>query len=354
MIYWSKFLVPFLVSIGLFIFLIPALISMARRVGLVDHPGERKQHTGDVPLVGGIAIAISLSLAILLFPNSFSNFRILFFCIGILIITGVLDDQREINAVKKFIFQVTAALILVTMGDTTVTTVGDILAVDQPLGLSFLAVPFSLIAIVAAINAFNMIDGHDGLAASTAILTLAGLVFLLSIRGSIGDAQYALLIVLLTSLLIVFLFFNLGWLIGPKNKVFLGDAGSNLIGIVIAFLLIQLSQREVLVVAPAAAPWFIGLPLFDMVAVIVGRVVSRTSILAADRNHAHHLLKQLGLSDFSVLCILAVTQGMFVFIAICGTLLEWPDSVLFWGLAFSLIVYLLVLNLLRRKIDKQA
>lgn len=250
---WFDYLLPILVAIGLFIFLVPALIPMAKRVGLVDHPDERKQHRGNIPLVGGIALSISLSLAILLFPSSFSNFRILFFCIGLLIITGVLDDQQEINAVKKFIFQAVAALILVTMGGTIVTEVGDLLVNDESLGLSFFAVPFSALAIIGAINAFNMIDGHDGLAASTAILTLGGIAFLLFIRGTVNDIQYILLILLLISLLVVFLFFNLGWLFGTNNKVFLGDAGSNLIGIVIAFLLIHLSQREVLVVAPSAA-----------------------------------------------------------------------------------------------------
>ena len=115
----------------------------------------------------------------------------------------------------------------------------------------------------------------------------------------------------------------------------------------VAFLLIHLSQREVLVVAPSAAPWLIGLPLFDMVAVVLGRFLSRTSIIAADRNHAHHLLNQLGLADFSVLCILAAVHATFVGIAICSTLLEWHDSVVFWGFIASLAIYLIGLKLLR-------
>ena len=353
MFFFFKYFLPLLVAAGLMVFLIPALIPMARKVGLVDRPGRRKQHIGEIPLVGGIAIALSLALAILLFPESFSNFRILFFCIGLLMISGVLDDQREITAAKKLASQFTAALILTILGNSVVTSLGDILNIDRTIGLSVLAIPFSSISIVGAINSFNMIDGHDGLAAVIATLSLSGLGFLLLIRGSVADLQYGILILLLLILLVVFLLYNLSLLVSPKYKIFLGDAGSNFLGFVVAFFLIEFSQREIEIVSPSAAPWVIGLPLLDMFAVIIGRLVNRSSIIAPDRNHAHHVLKQFGLRDSYILGILALVQGCFVCIAILGTLLEWPEWLLFWGIFPLLAIYLLGLRVLRHHAERK-
>ncbi len=344
-----KQLLPFIISGVLVAFLILISIPIAKKIGLVDHPGERKKHQGLVPLVGGIAIAVSLSLSILLFSVSFGEFRLLFFCIGLLIIIGILDDQRELRPIYKFYSQFAVALILTLLGATAITYIGDVFATGKSLGLGFLAIPFSIISIIGVINAFNMVDGHDGLAATLTVLGLTALLYLLTYRGNEADIQYSVLIMLLITLLLVFLLFNLSIFVGSNRQVFLGDAGSMFLGLIMVFLLIKLSQRQPPVISTTAAAWLIGVPLLDMVSVITVRLVSRKSILNPDRNHIHHLLNNLGLNKLQVLVLLGILQGIFCFVAVAGTLLEWPDAFMFWGMFPMLLIYYILYVVNRRK-----
>jgi len=324
-------LVPFVVASCFLFFLIHSLIPLAKKIGLVDHPSDRKQHKGRIPLIGGIAIAVSFSLSMLLFPQSFGDLRLLFFCIGLITVVGVLDDHRELAPHMRVAAQFIAALVLVLAGDTTIVFIGDIFGISRPLGLSFLAIPFSIIAIIGIINAFNMIDGHDGLAGSVSVIGLLGLLLLSYFRATPSDQQYVLIMLLLAALVGVFLLFNLG-LLGRNNQVFLGDAGSMLLGLVMVFLLIKFSQREVPIVSAAAAPWIVGIPFLDLFSIVTFRLLSRSSPFNGDRNHLHHSLRALGLGKFKTLFILLFAQIIFTMIGVFGTLLEWPDAILFWSL----------------------
>ncbi len=337
-----KNLIPYVVAAILVSFLISVLIPLSKKIGLVDKPDQRKQHYGAVPLVGGIAMAVSLALSILLFQISFHDFRLLFFCIGVLTIIGALDDQRELKPTMKVFAQLLVALLMTIIGGTIVVNVGDIFAINRSMGLAIFAIPLTVISIVGVINAFNMIDGHDGLAAVVTILGLLGLSVLLYFRATTDDYQYVVIIFLLITLLTVFLVFNLG-LMKASNRIFLGDAGSMFLGLIMVFLLIQLSQREAPVVSTTAAAWIIGVPLLDMFSVITTRILSRVSLLKADRNHIHHLLEQHGFRKGQVLAILAMLQVVFVSIGVFGTLLEWPDAALFWGAFLAFTIYFLIL-----------
>ena len=324
----------------LMVVLITYLIPLARKIGLVDDPAGRKTHTGSIPLIGGIVIASSFSLSLLLFPDSFQNLRVLFFGIGLLTIVGALDDQKEIGPHIRFLAQVMVALFLVVLDQTLVTYVGFILDDSAPIGLGLLAIPFSIIALVGTINAYNMIDGHDGVSGFCFIVSLLGLLTLLSFRSNAGDQQYIVIIMLLIVLTTVFIPFNLG-LFGSQRKIFLGDAGSMVFGLVMAFLLIRFSQREIPVVATTAAAWIVGVPLLDMIAVIIRRLQARVSITTSDRKHIHHLLCDHGIPSNFVILILVALHSSFVSIGVLGTLLEWPDMFLFWGTFMTLGLYFL-------------
>ena len=343
-----KQLVPFCFAAILAVLLISVLIPLSRKIGLVDYPSKRKQHEGTVPLVGGIAMSVAFALSILLFQTSFSDFRLLFFCIGVLTIIGVLDDQRELDPRMKFLAQFFVALVLTLIGDILVSHLGDIFSINRPLGLSFLAIPFTMISIIGVINAFNMIDGHDGLAGMVALLGLAGLSVLFFFRATPDDHQYLVVIFLLITILIVFLAFNLG-IVNVNKKIFLGDAGSMFLGLVMSFLLIRLSQREIPVISTTAAVWIVGLPLLDMISVIVMRILAKVSVLEADRNHIHHFLEQLGLSRNHVLISLTALQSIFVCVGVFGTLLEWPDAVLFWSPLPIVLIYIFLLATSRKR-----
>jgi UDP-GlcNAc:undecaprenyl-phosphate/decaprenyl-phosphate GlcNAc-1-phosphate transferase len=339
---------PYLIAALIICLLIISFAPLAKKIGLVDHPGARKQHTGVIPLIGGIVIAISLFLSLLLLPISFKDFRLLFFGLGVLTIVGALDDQKEIRPNVRIFAQLLVAIVLTGLDHTVVTYVGTVLGGARAFGLGYLAIPFSVIAIVGTINAYNMIDGHDGLAGVSFIISLSGILFLIFFRATPDDQQYIAIVVLMIVLVSVFLLFNIG-LLGSSRKIFLGDAGSMLFGLIMVFLLIRLSQRPVPVVTTAAAAWLVGLPLLDMVAVILRRLSARTSLVRADRAHIHHFLSGLGYDDHTVLFILSIIQLGFVIIGVFGTLLEWSDGWLFWGTFLVLGLYLTTISLTQRK-----
>ena len=166
-------ILPFVVAGIVAAVLVQYLIPIARDIGLVDRPDQRKRHEKEVPLIGGITILIGFYLSLFLVPFGLGPFRYLLFAIALLVVVGVLDDHQDIPPLIKFGIQIVAAIILIA-DDTVVTAIGDVLNwQDGNLqGLGYLAKPLTIVAIVGLINAYNFIDGHDGLSASMLLLSL--------------------------------------------------------------------------------------------------------------------------------------------------------------------------------------
>lgn len=291
------FSLAFIVSaIGLFL-LWPAAVEY----GLVDHPDQRKQHTGEIPLIGGACIFLGV-WSTLLVPgvDSPSN---LYIYLVILLLTGIADDYLGLSIVARVCVQIMIALAVCLADNHLITYAGDIIGTGG-IGTAFFATPITVLAIVTAINAFNMIDGIDGLAASLAMTTFASLALIFGIYG-----MHSELIICLAFLgaLIPFLLANLA--VFPFRKVFLGDAGSILIGFCIVWLLIDGSQPtdranpESRAFYPATAMWLVGVPLFDLMSVSIRRMLRGESPLKGNRDHIHHLLLKTGLSPG--VCVLA-------------------------------------------------
>jgi len=321
---------------------------IALRVGLIDDPDHRKQHRNSVPLVGGLAIWTSLAVVALLFPVPVGDHRLLLLCLLIILMTGVLDDFRELSARVRIIIQMIIASALVYFGDTVVRSLGEVFFIAQPYGLGYAAIPFSIVAIVGTINAFNMIDGHDGLSGgliSVSLLALAGLSFLRA-----DDHALALVVIVLTVL--SFLWFNLGWA-GERRRVFLGDAGSMSLGLLVGFLLIKLSAPEVGVVKVAAAPWLIALPLLDMFGVMGFRIKEGRSPFHSDRTHIHHLLLAQGWGKSKVLLVLLFTQVILASVGMVGSIRNWNDGLMIWGAFVILGGYFLLLSKLRSSAGRE-
>jgi UDP-GlcNAc:undecaprenyl-phosphate/decaprenyl-phosphate GlcNAc-1-phosphate transferase len=338
-----------LFSIGGCSFLLLYLARVAKRIGLVDIPTLRKLHDQPVPLIGGVAVCSTLIAALLLSGIPLGEYRLLFFCFLIIFIVGVLDDYREISAAIKICIQIFMALLLVYFGDVTIRSLGEIFFVPKPYGLGWMAIPFTAVAIVGTINAFNMSDGHDGLAGSYFLIAFGSLALLCMIRDA-GDLDFLIIVV---ATILPFLFFNFSEIVGHERQVFLGDAGSMALGLLIAFFLIDFSQTENSILKVAAAPWIIGMPLLDMMGVLVFRLRRRISPLKADRLHIHHLLLEVGIGKHMALGILAFTQLVFASIGVLGTLNYWNDGVLVWGCFLVLFLYLGLTSWIRRRISKE-
>ena len=316
-------LLPFLVF-GLTLLLIGILRPLAFRVGLLDLPQGRRIHEQPTPLVGGIALFLAWSLGFLLLPAVPEGIGALWTGALLLLIVGVLDDRREISHHFRFFAQIAACLLMTLKAGVVLWDLGNLLPDGRVLSLGAFAVPFTLFSAVGIINAINLSDGIDGLAAVLVLVALGGFWIL---AQSAGADDWLSLIGLLIAALLGFLCWNLS----PSGRAlaFLGDAGSLFLGFVLAWLLICGSQGEDRLFSPVTALWLVALPLNDTVAVMSQRLLAGKSPFRADRRHCHHLLLASGWSPRQTLGILTLAALLAATVGLLGHFLRWPD---FWML----------------------
>jgi len=287
-------------------FVLSALICrIAPRLGLTDPPdGHRKLHAGPTPTGGGIALFLSTAgvvglLAVLPDPWSLRlagerfDLGLLLLAGGVLVVVGLLDDRMGLRGRHKLLGQILAASILIVGG----LLVEQVEVFGRQVQLGVFAIPLTLIWLVGAINAVNLLDGIDGLATTVGVILSSAICAMAAIKGLYPVAIVALVF---TGSLLGFLRFNF-----PPASMFLGDAGSMLIGLVVGMLAVGSSLKgpgTVLLAAPLAV-WTI--PIFDSAAAVLRRKLTGRSIYATDRSHLHHrLLDRLG-SSHKVLGVIA-------------------------------------------------
>jgi UDP-GlcNAc:undecaprenyl-phosphate GlcNAc-1-phosphate transferase len=231
-----------------------------------------------------------------------------------MLLLGVIDDKLDIPASKKLFFQILIALTLIISNNCTINNLGTPLGFSSPLELGLLSIPFTLFATVGLTNAFNMIDGCDGLGSSLTITSLLALL-IFDTAGLNDDNNFFLLI--LVSNLIVFLFFNFS---NNKNiKIFLGDGGSLFLGFVVAVYLIKFVDKNTLY-DPSIVLWFNAVIIFDFCSVILRRKLLKRKIMAPDRNHIHHILLDLGLSHFHTTTIISLVAVVVLLFGVIVTI----------------------------------
>ena len=298
----------------------PLVRRIAVRMRLLDHPdGGRKKHHKSIPLGGGIAVLVGFVgtlIAMLLLSESVDRellsdplFTIGFVgsCIGICVL-GVVDDRFAVRGRQKLAGQLVVASGLI--GSGMLITKVHFLGVDVSLGI--VAVPFTLFWLLAAINAVNLIDGVDGLATSVGVVLSLGVA---AMAVSTGHKVDAMLAVALAGALAGFLFYN-----SPPASIFLGDAGSMLIGLILGVLSIRCCLKGPATAVMAAPIALLSIPFFDVTMAILRRKLTGRSIYAADRSHFHHFLLQRGYSYRSTVlifgglcCLMTVTAVISVY-----------------------------------------
>jgi undecaprenyl-phosphate alpha-N-acetylglucosaminyl 1-phosphatetransferase len=277
------------------------LSPLARRLGLEDYPDARKRHTDPVPMVGGLALFLVLVTAVLIAAPPLKLIWMLG-ATSIIVIVGFLDDVFELGAKTRLLAQVVATLLMIFGAGLWIRTLG-----ISTWGLDSLGIAgglLTLFAVVSLTNAFNMIDGMDGLAAGhvlVAVCLMAGTMAMLN-----GAVEQGLWVGLFASAVAMFWLINMS--LTPLRKVFLGDAGSLLLGFVVAWMLIYYTQEPVSALLPVVTIWCVTIPVFDTVVVVTRRIRSGQSALAADRNHLHHLLLDMGMRPCIALsCMLGLS-----------------------------------------------
>lgn len=289
------------------LFFIFGLANFATRAELIDQ--LRGTHvTGGVPLVGGIAIFLALLVGALIWGTSGQaaiNIKgdnalwVLLGCCGLVVCVGALDDRHNLGIATRLVAEILIALTIIHTIDLRLIWLGDLLG-SGPIKMSpIVSYVFTTVAIFGLLNAFNMLDGVDGLLASMTIFTTVFFHFATGVDFSL-EGIYIL------SCLTAFLISNIG--AAPfLPKTFLGDSGSKLIGfIAVCFLLTAASGRvgPEKLIDPSTALFLVALPLFDMVWVTLRRLINRSSPFRGDQSHVHHILLALNLSRLSAVLVL--------------------------------------------------
>lgn len=290
---------------------IPVIITVAERKKLFDIPDERKIHQTPIPSLGGLGIFAGFVLSCLVtVPFHIASEFQYFFAAGLVIFfLGLKDDILVISAIKKFIGQVLAAFLIIYKGGVQIQSMHGFLGIyELPEMFSLLLTYFTVIVII---NSFNLIDGIDGLAGTLGVMAavLFGMYFLL-----VNMQAYSILAFALAGSVAAFLIFNF-----PPAKVFMGDTGSMLIGLVNAILVIkfinvaQLPDTSFPIdAAPAIGFTILMIPLLDTLRVFGIRIIHRRSPFSPDRNHVHHLLLDKGFSHRSITFIISGINLAFI------------------------------------------
>jgi UDP-N-acetylmuramyl pentapeptide phosphotransferase/UDP-N-acetylglucosamine-1-phosphate transferase len=278
---------------------IPVIITVAERKKLFDVPNERKIHQNPIPSLGGLGIFAGFIMACLI-AIQFSvatEFQFFLAACFVIFFLGLKDDILVISPIKKFIGQVLAAFLIIYKGNVQIRSMHGFMGIHElPESFSLLLTYFTIIVII---NSFNLIDGIDGLAGSLGLMssTVFGFYFL-----QVGMLPYAILAFSLAGSVVAFLIFNF-----HPAKIFMGDTGSLLIGLINSILVVKFIDAATVVsvpvqilASPAIGFAILMVPLMDTLRVFAIRMLHRRSPFSPDRNHIHHLLLDKGLSHRAI------------------------------------------------------
>jgi UDP-GlcNAc:undecaprenyl-phosphate GlcNAc-1-phosphate transferase len=309
------------------------LSRLAMFIGLVDVPDSRKSHVGHIPVIGGLAIVVSMFITLLMFNFNWPFNKTLTMLALVLFLSGLIDDKIALTPKFRITVQIVVALLTVFVGDLHLYYFGDIFGFDD-FYLGFWGEVLSILAIVTAINAFNMIDGIDGL--------LAMLLINVFVTMAIVDQSLTAFYLVCLCQLLVFVLFNLG-IASSKDgcrKIFMGDAGSMLFGYFVVCLLIDKSQHPGIEIRPVTVLWIIAVPLMDLVAIVIRRSRKKQPIMKADRGHLHHIFIRMGFSDRQALVIIVAIAVFFSTVGLLSEHYQVPEALMFYGFLSIFAFYL--------------
>ncbi len=321
-----------LIAFSLCVFFMLIGMPLARYFGLVDQPSGRKQHEGAVPLIGGIIIIPVYVGMLFLFPEH-HDLPLLKFApaIAVLLAVGALDDCMHVHPWVRFSIQVIVALYSVLIFENLNSNLGNLFGFGN-VGLGWFKYIFFATCLVLLMNAINMIDGVDGLSGGLlAIVTL----FIISIVGVKSNLFFPLFLLLFC--LLAFLVFNLRTPLRKKASLFIGDAGSLSLALLIGWIAIEASNDNL--IEPISIAWLLAVPIIDTFALFFIRVKKGVSPFQGDRRHLHFKLIDGGLPPGIVTFTLIVMATVSGAIGYAATLSSLPTFIFFYSWAGLLLGY---------------
>jgi UDP-GlcNAc:undecaprenyl-phosphate GlcNAc-1-phosphate transferase len=297
-----QYVMSFILAMVVTMTWLPLLARLATKWLIVDQPGARKVHATPIPRIGGLAMAIGVFVAALISIDLQEQDRWFLVAAGVLVLFGVLDDRFDLDYRVKLVGQLVAVIIVALPGHVQVHT---ITLDDRVMLPDWIALPLTIIFLVGITNAINLADGLDGLAGGTTFLCLCAVALL----SSVGDQGAGTAIGLaFAGAVLGFLRFNT-----YPASVFMGDAGSQLLGFTVGVLSIRATQSLSSEVSAAIPILLLALPILDTLSVMAQRVGEGRSPFSPDKNHIHHKLLALGFGHHeAVMVIYAIQAALFV------------------------------------------
>jgi UDP-N-acetylmuramyl pentapeptide phosphotransferase/UDP-N-acetylglucosamine-1-phosphate transferase len=343
----SAILISFIIGVSF----MPMVLDIAKQRNFVVKPNKRASHEGIIPNIGGINIFISFLLTVFFFSFPlFSELQFTIIGVFIILIVGFVDDLIDIRPAWKLFGEFTSAFFLIVVSNIRLLSLHGFLGIyDLSVGESYV---LSFFVFVVIVNALNLVDGIDGLASGLGILycLFFGVYFSMTSNTDLAISAFAMI-----GSLTVFFIYNV---FGGKQKIFMGDSGSLLLGFMITLYVFEfckmnargfVSSQLYMPAAPAVAICVLSVPLFDTMRVMLTRIRKGVSPFKPDKNHIHHLLLKTGLKHLQVTFVLLLISLGYIGLGIVGRN---------WSIGLLILVAFLIASMLTyilwRKVDKKS
>ena len=299
-----KYIIPFLAAFILTFIQMPFTIKIAKKKGFLDVPkDERRVHKKPIPVGGGIAMVISVSILMVYFLPINKNLILTLIASLIIAISGLYDDKEGLSPKLKFIFQILAAVILIIGGMKIEFFTNPFDSHDALLILNILSIPVTIFWVCGITNTINLIDGLDGLASGVSMICAISMFF---ITYKMGRYDVSLICALVAGACLGFLPFNFN-----PAKIFMGDTGALYLGFMLSYISISGFLKQAAILMIFVPVLILGVPVFDTAFAMVRRKLSGKSMVEADKGHLHHRLLKMGLNQRQTVVILYSISAIF-------------------------------------------
>jgi len=331
------------------ILLLPVLIKILEKHQILDIPGQDKIHSRQVASMGGIAVFLGLLFTILLWWSSdlITEYRLLIAAVVLMFIIGLKDDLLPLKPWQKLVSQIIPVVVILFSTDGLISSLYGLFGIHEL--SSFISIPLTMFTIVVIVNSINLIDGADGLAGAIGFLIISalGLWFYLA-----GSSDLAIISWSFSGALLAFLLYN--W---QPAKIFMGDTGALITGLIAAFLIIRFLNTNYTL--PAENAWKVNgitaslcllfVPLFDTLRVFILRIIHKKSPFSSDKNHIHHILIRLGFSHAQLTLFLIFVTILAISMAVA--LSYFSEEISLFITTFIALMLNLIVEYLNRRVS---
>ena len=299
-----KYIIPFLAAFVLTFIQMPFTIKLAKKKGFLDVPkDERRVHKKPIPVGGGIAMVITVTLLMLYYLPINKSLIMTLIASLVIALSGLYDDKKDLSPKLKFLFQILAGVLLVLGGMKIEFLTNPFDSHDALFILNMLSIPVTIFWVCGITNTINLIDGLDGLASGVSMICAISMFF---ITYKMGRYDVSMVCALVAGACLGFLPFNFN-----PAKIFMGDTGALYLGFMLSYISISGFLKQAAILMIFVPVLILGVPVFDTAFAMVRRKLSGKSMVEADKGHLHHRLLKMGLNQRQTVVILYSISAIF-------------------------------------------